>query len=155
MNMQTIKVTPVKKSLRVNVSRARAFEVFTARFDAWWPKSHHIGKAALKEAVIEPCRGGRWYEKGDDGSECDWGKVLLWEPPARLILSWQINGNFERDETLQSEVEVRFIADGDNATRVELEHRIESHDAETMRAAVDSPGGWSAILEAYAHAASA
>jgi len=154
MNAPMIKVTPVRKMLRVNVPQARAFAVFTARFDSWWPKSHHIGKAAIKEAIIEPMSGGRWYEKGEDGSECNWGRVLAWEPPSRVILSWHINSKFEADENLLSEVEVRFVADGPDATRVELEHRIESTDAEAMRAAVDSPNGWSAILQAYAQAAS-
>jgi uncharacterized protein YndB with AHSA1/START domain len=154
MSMQMLKVAPVKKTVLVKASPERAFAVFTARFDAWWPKSHHIGKAPMKEAVIEPRSGGRWYEKGDDGSECNWGKVLAWEPPSRLILSWHINGKFEFDESVKSEVEVRFIAEGPNATRVELEHRIESHDADVMRAGVDAPNGWTAILEAYGKAAS-
>jgi uncharacterized protein YndB with AHSA1/START domain len=144
-----IRVASVKKSIRVHATQARAFEVFTARFDAWWPKAHHIGQAAMKEAVIEPRQGGRWYEKGEDGSECDWGKVLAWEPPQRVVLSWQINSKFAIDQSVASEVEVRFIAEGDGMTRVELEHRIEAPDGEAMRAAVDSPGGWSGLLEAY------
>src|SRR5580704_9491637 len=116
MNAPMIKVAPVRKMLRVNVPQARAFAVFTARFDSWWPKSHHIGKAAIKEAIIEPMSGGRWYEKGEDGSECNWGRVLAWDPPSRVILSWNINSKFEADENLLSEVEVRFIADGPDAT---------------------------------------
>lgn len=144
-----IRVAPVKKSIRVNATQARAFEVFTARFDAWWPKGHHIGQAAMKEAVIEPRQGGRWYEKGEDGSECDWGKVLAWEPPQRVVLSWHINSKFQTDKTVASEVEVRFIAEGGGVTLVELEHRIEAPDGEAMRAAVDSPGGWSGLLESY------
>ena len=155
MNVQMLRVAPVKKTLLVKATPERAFAVFTARFDAWWPKSHHIGKAPMMEAVIEPGSGGRWYEKGEDGSECNWGKVLAWEPPSRLILSWHINGKFEFDESVKSEVEVRFIAEGTNATRVELEHRIESHDADVMRAAVDAPNGWTALLEAYGKAVSA
>jgi uncharacterized protein YndB with AHSA1/START domain len=155
MNMQLIKVAPVKKSVRVNASREHAFDVFAMRFDAWWPRSHHIGKPALKEAVIEPRAGGRWYEKGEDGSECNWGRVLVWEPPTRLMLSWHINSKFQSDETIASEVEVRFIAEGENATLVELEHRIEAPDAEALRTGVDSPGGWSSLLEAFAATASA
>lgn len=155
MSVQTmIRVAPVKKTIRVNASQARAFEVFTARFDAWWPKGHHIGQAAMKEAVIEPRQGGRWYEKGEDGAECDWGRVLAWEPPQRVVLSWHINSKFVIDESVVSEVEVRFIAEEGGITRVELEHRIEAEDGEAMRAAVDSPGGWSGLLEAYRAAAS-
>jgi uncharacterized protein YndB with AHSA1/START domain len=155
MTVQMLKVAPVKKALLVKATPERAFEVFTSRFDAWWPKTHHIGKAPMKEAVIEPHDGGRWYEKGEDGSECNWGKVLAWEPPSRLILSWHINGKFELDERVMSEVEVRFIAEGAGVTRVELEHRIEAADAEIMRASVDSPNGWTALLEAYGKIASA
>jgi len=149
MNMPRIKAAPVKKTLRVNATSNHAFEVFTARFDAWWPKSHHIGKADIKEAVIEPRAGGRWYETGVDGSECEWGRVLVWEPPHRLVLSWRINAKFVIDETVASEVEVRFVDEGAGVTRVDFEHRIEAEDAETMRGMVDAPNGWTAILEQF------
>ena len=150
MSTRTISAAPVKKTIRVEAPRAHAFDVFTAGFGTWWPKTHHIGKAEMKEAVIELRAGGRWYEKGVDGSECTWGKVLAWEPPDRLVLSWHLNGKFELDEGVDSQVEIRFIADGANATRVELEHRIEAADAETIRTAVDSPNGWSVLLDAFA-----
>jgi uncharacterized protein YndB with AHSA1/START domain len=145
-----ISAAPVKKSIRVNAPQSRAFDVFAARFDSWWPRDHHIGKAAMKQAIIEPHSGGRWYEKDEDGSECDWGRVLVWDPPSRLVLSWGINSKFVPDETVDSEVEVRFIADGDAATRVELEHRILAADAQALREAVDSPRGWGGLLEIYA-----
>ncbi len=153
MSLHRIKAAPVKKSVRVNAPQAHAFDVFTRRFNAWWPKSHHIGKAAMKEAVIEPRLGGRWYEKDEDGSECEWGRVLAWEPPQRLMLSWHINSKFVTDESVASEVEVRFVAESADVTRVELEHRIEAPDAEALRAGVDSPGGWSSLLELFAAAA--
>lgn len=153
MSARVIKAAPVCKRIRVHADAARAFEVFTTRFDGWWPKTHHIGKAEMKRAVIEPCAGGRWYEVGVDGRECHWGSVLVWEPPTRLVLSWHINSKFEVDEGLQSEVEVRFIAESATVTRVELEHRIESEDAEAIRAQVDAPNGWSRILELYQQAA--
>lgn len=149
MSRHKIRVTPVKKTLQVNAPQAHAFEVFTLRFDAWWPKSHHIGKASMKESVIEPRAGGRWFEKDEDGSECDWGRVLAWEPPQRLVLSWQINSKFVRDETVNSEVEVRFIAESAERTRVEFEHRIEAYDSEAIRSTVDSPNGWNSLLESY------
>ena len=149
MSARTIRVAPVRKSMRVNASQARAFEVFASRLDAWWPKSHHIGKAEMKEAVLEPRAGGRWYEKGVDGSECTWGSVLVWDPPSRLVLSWKINAKFEFDESVASEVDVRFVAESANVTRVELEHRIEALDGEAMRASVDAPAGWTALLELY------
>jgi uncharacterized protein YndB with AHSA1/START domain len=150
-----VKITPapVRKSLVVNAPQARAFDVFTARFGTWWPKTHHIAAAEMKNAIMEPRAGGRWYEKGVDGSECDWGKVLVWEPPSRVVLSWHLNSQFKVDKAVESEVEVRFIPEGANSTRVELEHRITATDAEGIRAAVDAPNGWSGLLALYAEAA--
>jgi uncharacterized protein YndB with AHSA1/START domain len=148
--MTVLRVAPVRKRIVVNASQTRAFDVFANRFDAWWPRDHHIGPSSMKQAVIEPRTGGRWYEKGDDGAECDWGKVLAWEPPARLVLSWTINGKFQVDDSVESEVEIRFIAESANKTRVELEHRIAAADAEALRDVVDSPRGWAGLLEIYA-----
>ena len=153
--MTFIRVAPVRKSITVNAPQAHAFDVFAKRFDAWWPRDHHIGKAAMTNAVIEPRAGGRWYEKGQDGSECDWGRVLAWEPPHRLVLSWRINGKFQVDDTVESEVEVRFFAESERKTRVELEHRIGAADAPAIRDAVDSPRGWGGLLEIYAEQAAA
>jgi uncharacterized protein YndB with AHSA1/START domain len=152
---QKIKAAPVRKILRVEVSQARAFEVFTAGFGRWWPKSHHIAKVEMKTAIIEPRAGGRWYEIGEDGSQCEWGRVLAWEPPNRVMVSWFLNGKFQFDSDVESEVDVRFFAEGTNATRVELEHRIVAADAEEIRAGVDSQGGWSGLLELFAREAAA
>ena len=148
-----VKITPapVRKSILVNASQTRAFEVFTARFNSWWPRTHHIGAAEMKEAIVEPRAGGRWYEKSVDGSECDWGKVLVWEPPSRIVLSWKINSKFQYEGALDSEVEVRFTPEA-SGTRVDLEHRITAADAEEIRASVDSPRGWGLVLEQYAQA---
>ncbi|MDE2183876.1 MAG: SRPBCC family protein [Alphaproteobacteria bacterium] len=141
---------PVRKSIRVKAPRAKAFDVFTARFDTWWPRGHHIGAAEMQEAVIEPRQGGRWYEKGIDGSICQWGEVLVWQPPSRVVLSWRLNSQFKLDEEVNSEVEVRFIADGPDATLVELEHRITAVDAQAIVESVGSPQGWSGLLALYA-----
>ncbi|HSD74453.1 MAG TPA: SRPBCC family protein, partial [Steroidobacteraceae bacterium] len=132
---------------------ARAFEVFTAGFARWWPRSHSISSVPQKEAVIEPRVGGRWFERGEDGSECDWGKVLVWEPPARVVLGWQLNADFKFDPNVTTEVEVRFIAEGANLTRVELEHRhLErfGDQGEILRQKVGSPEGWGKLLQAFA-----
>ncbi|HEY4125623.1 MAG TPA: SRPBCC family protein [Rhizomicrobium sp.] len=150
-----LKVAPVRKSLQVSASQAHAFEVFTAGFGRWWPNTHHTSAIEMKDAIIEPHLGGRWYEVGEDGSQCDWGKVLAWEPPARLVLSWHLNGKFQYDTDVESEVEVHFIAENANVTRVELEHRIVAPDAEIIRAGVDSTGGWSLLLEMFAKEAAA
>jgi hypothetical protein len=157
LSPRTVRIAPVRKTVRVNADAARAFEVFTAGFTRWWPRSHHISPVAMQEAIIEPRVGGRWYERGEDGSECEWGKVLVWEPPARVVLGWQINNNFKYDPVSMSEVEIRFIAESPGITVVELEHRdIEKlgTGAEEFRVKVDAPNGWTAILTAYAaHAA--
>jgi uncharacterized protein YndB with AHSA1/START domain len=148
---QTITIAPVRKSLRVNAGQAHAFEVFTSGLGRWWPGKASIGKPPRKTSILETRLGGRWYEVSEDGSEANVGKVLVWEPPHRLVVSWDINSNWKPDTTVSSEVEVRFVADGPKATIVELEHRkFEQMGAEagaSMRRDVD--GGWPAILEAF------
>jgi len=146
-------LTSVRKELTIKVSQARAFRTFTELMDQWWPRSHHIGKAELKKAVLEPRQGGRWYEIGVDGSECNWGRVLVWDPPARLILAWQINADWQYDPNLVTEVEVNFAEQGPNLTRFTLEHRdIEKFGvkAQEMWKAFDSDGGWTGLLNAFA-----
>lgn len=148
---RTVSIAPVRKSLELSASPARAFEVFTAGMSRWWPPTHTILKSPFKESVIEPRTGGRWYHVGQDGSECETGIVRVWDPPARLVLVWRLNAKWEYDPGLDTEVEVRFTADG-AGTKIEFEHRyIErmGEGAETARAAVDGPGGWSAILEEF------
>jgi uncharacterized protein YndB with AHSA1/START domain len=155
---RVVSVAPVRKTVRVNADVARAFDVFTAGFARWWPRSHHIGAVAMTEAFIEPRVGGRWYERGEDGSECEWGKVLAWEPPARIVLAWQINNNFKYDPTAMSEVEIRFVAESAGITVVELEHRnIErlGTGADEFRTKVDAPNGWTLIMQTYAAAVAA
>jgi uncharacterized protein YndB with AHSA1/START domain len=149
--MQNLSVT---KSVTVRAPRTRAFAVFTEKFVTWWPASHHIGAAELADAIIEPEVGGRWYERGVDGSECDWGRVLAYDPPDRIVLSWHLQGDwtYDPDPEKASEVEVRFVEDEPGTTRVELAHRhIERHAVpEDVYSGVDAPGGWSGILESYA-----
>jgi uncharacterized protein YndB with AHSA1/START domain len=148
---QTITIAPVRKSVRVNAGQAHAFEVFTSGLGRWWPGQASIGKPPRKTSILETRPGGRWYEVSEDGSEANVGKVLVWEPPHRLVVSWDINSNWKPDASVSSEVEVRFVADGPKATIVELEHRkFEQMGAEagaSMRRDVD--GGWPAILEAF------
>ena len=149
---RTIEIAPVRKSVTVDGTPAEAFDVFTAGIDRWWPKSHHIGAAPIVASVIEPRVGGRWYELGEDGSHCEWGKVLAWEPPRRVLLAWQINGEWKYDAALVTELEVRFFSKG-SGTLVELEHRHLERmgaSAEVARSAIDSPGGWSGLLNAFA-----
>jgi hypothetical protein len=153
-----ITVAPVRKSVVVNATQQKAFDVFTSNMTRWWPATHTILKAPLKTTVLEPRKGGRWYQIGEDNSECGIGHVLAWEPPARALLAWRINADWQYDPDLTTEVEVRFIAEGENRTRVELEHRhLErmGEKGEAARASVDSPGGWGSILESFKQTAEA
>jgi uncharacterized protein YndB with AHSA1/START domain len=144
-------------TITIGVSIERAFSVFTERFDTWWPREFHIGRAEMAEAILEPRGGGRWYERGVDGSECDWGHVEAWEPPARLVVTWQINGEwqYDPDPLHASEVEVRFIAEGPERTRVELEHRLLDRlvHGQALRDGIGQGGGWTSNLERFAKAA--
>jgi len=146
---------PVRKSVTVDASVERAFEVFTADFDSWWPRSHHIGTSPMKKAIIEGRAGGRAYSEQEDGTDCPWGEVLVWEPPVRFVLAWKINPDwtYQPDVAKSSEVEVRFTAEADGRTRVDLEHRyFARHGAggDTMRAGVSGEGGWFTLLDIYA-----
>jgi uncharacterized protein YndB with AHSA1/START domain len=147
-----ITIAPVRKQLLVRASQARAFAVFTEDMSRWWPATHSILKSPLKQCIVEPRVGGRWYTVGEDGSSCQTGYVIAWQPPHGLVLAWQINASWQFDPDLVTEVVVRFIAESAQTTRVELEHRhLErmGDKAETARNAVDSPGGWPAILECF------
>lgn len=144
---------PIVKSIRVAAPIEIAFDVFAQNMSSWWDlEHHHIGPVKAVEAVVEPRAGGRWYEKGEDGSECDWGRVLAYEPPTRLLLTWQISAVWAFEPELHTEVEVTFERDGDGATRVTLEHRgLEQYGpAEaTIRKILESPAGWPSTLEAF------
>lgn len=153
MNRQ-ISIAPVRKSILVHASPEKAFEVFTARLDRWWPKKAGIGTAPVRESILEPVVGGRWYTRCEDGSEAVVGHVLVWQPPERLVVSWEVSAEWKPDPrpAFSSEVEVRFIADSASRTRVELEHRnferMGAAAGEKMRQDVD--GGWPGMLELFA-----
>jgi uncharacterized protein YndB with AHSA1/START domain len=150
-----IRPAPVRKSIHVAAPPERAFDVFANGIGRWWPKTHKISQAELDRPVLEPHSGGRWYELGVDGSECDVGKVAVWEPPSRLVLIWQLTAEFKFDPDLVTEVEVQFTPDG-SGTRVDLEHRnLErlGDTAEILRERIDSPNGWGALLTLFAEEA--
>jgi uncharacterized protein YndB with AHSA1/START domain len=147
---------PVRKSITVQANVEDAFRVFTAEFDSWWPKTHHIGSAPMKKAIIEGRAGGRCYSEQTDGVECPWGLILEWDPPNRFVMAWQINGQwqYEPDLSKSSEVEVRFTPEPDGSTRVDLEHRyfhrLGGDGGTKMRTGVDSPTGWDSLLNLFA-----
>lgn len=147
----------VRKVVSVQAPPETAWKVFTEKMGTWWPlASYKIGAASAVDAVIEPRVGGRWYERGDDGSTCDWGRVLAWEPHTRLVLTWDITAEWKFDPDLNTEIEVRFVPDGKNGTRVELEHRrLDRYGArrDEMRAIFDTQGDWGRLLAMFARAA--
>jgi uncharacterized protein YndB with AHSA1/START domain len=148
--------TAVRRSITVAAPIERAFSVFTAGFDRWWPRSHHLVEdVEMKEAVLELAPGGRWYERNADGSECDWGQVLAYEPPSRLLLAWQITTDFkpEPDPARASHIEVTFTAETPERTRVDLVHSgFERHALAGGEEIIGGEGGWTSILAGYATA---
>ena len=146
--------TSVRNSIVVEAPIERAFSVFTEGIGSWWDPEHHILDGQLAEMVFEPRVGGHVYDRGVDGSECRWARVLAYEPPDRTVISWDINTQWqlETDHERTSEVEVRFISEGPQRTRVELEHRnLDRHGDgwEQIRDAVGSPEGWPDGLKAF------
>jgi uncharacterized protein YndB with AHSA1/START domain len=145
----------IHKEIFVNASQAHAFKVFAEQFSTWWPASHHIGASELDRVIIEPQPGGRWYERGTDGVETMWGKVLAYEPPSRLLLTWQISEQWSYDQALVTEVAVTF-ASQNGGTLVTLEHRnLDRYGAvaEAHKAGLDGEGGWGALMQMFATAA--
>ena len=144
--------TMVRREIVVQAPRARAFEIFID-MTAWWPlATHTLGKAPARASIIEPKAGGRWYGVDADGDEHGIGRVLAYEPPSRLLLSWEVSHDFAPDPSIQTEVEVTFSEDSPTSTRVVLEHRgLEAYAERTeeMRATFDSEGGWGFLLGLY------
>jgi uncharacterized protein YndB with AHSA1/START domain len=147
----------VSKVMTVRAPQEVAWRVFTEQMGTWWPLAmYKIGKVNAVDIVIEPRVGGRWYERGVDGSTCDWGSVLVWEMPSRLVLSWDINADWQYDPALKTEIEIRFIPESEALTRVELEHRrLDRYGARRaeMREIFDKTGDWSRLLASFASTA--
>jgi uncharacterized protein YndB with AHSA1/START domain len=148
-------IDPIRRETVVPASQQRAFETFTARITDWWPSRHHIGSADIEQVIIEPRAGGRWYTRHVDGTETSTGVVVAWEPPERLVVTWQISADWKFDPSLVTTVEVRFEDEGPDRTRVRLEHRdLDRYgpDAERMHETFDGPGAWEGTLAAFAGA---
>lgn len=145
-----IKIAPIVKSIRVKASPERSFEVFTTNLIRWWPPTYTIGLSPMKEVIVEPRVGGRWFEMGEDGSQCQWGDVLAWNPPDRLLLAWRISMQWQFDPALLTEVEVTFQDVGGGETEVRIVHsKFENYGADAEQAA-QVFDGWSTTLERYA-----
>ena len=153
VEVQRIAPAPIRRSLRVKARKEKAFDTFVTGMGSWWMKSHSLLQSPQKDVLIEPQPGGRWYEVGEDGSEQDWGKVIGWERPDRILLAWQLNAEWVYDPEFETTVEVRFTADGDD-TIVEFEHRDLDRfgaKAEAVRGDYDTgmDGGWRELLARY------
>lgn len=155
----TSTVDPIVRTLTVAAPPERAFDVFTAGMARWWKADYHLGEQPLVDVVVEPRAGGRWFERDAAGTECEWGHVIAWEPPGRVVLAWQVGADWVFDASLVTEIEVRFTPetgpDGSAATRVDFEHRgLEAYGdrAAEMRASLGASDGWTGLLDGFATA---
>ena len=145
----------VHKQIVVGAPIARAFTIFTERFGDFKPPEHNLLATPIAKTVFEPRVGGHIYDRAEDGSECHWARILVYEPPDRVVFSWDISPQWqiETDPEFTSEVEVRFVAESTNSTRVELEHRhLERHGPgwQAVVDGVDGDEGWPLYLARYA-----
>ena len=143
-------IAPVTCSVDVKVSRSRAFELFAQNMGEWWPRGRTPSGKPHAELIIEPRTNGRWFERDEDGEETQWGKVLAWEPPGRLLLGWQLDHKLRFDAALLMEVEIRFEELTAGATRVSLEHRgLEQLGVEARMFAEKVRSGWPERLKDF------
>jgi uncharacterized protein YndB with AHSA1/START domain len=148
-------VTQVRHQVVVNAPLDKAFRVFTERFGDFKPREHNLLASPIAETVFEPRVGGHIYDRAEDGSECRWARILAYDPPHRVVLSWDIGPQWqvETDPDLTSEVEVRFVPEGETRTRVELEHRHIDRHGPGWQSVADGVGhdqGWPLYLARYA-----
>jgi uncharacterized protein YndB with AHSA1/START domain len=146
--------TSIQTEVVVEAPQERAFRVFTEQFDQIKPREHNMLSVDIAESVFEPRAGGRVYDRGVDGSECQWARVLAYDPPHRIVFTWDISPywQIEADLSRASEVEVRFIEESSERTRVELEHRhLDRHGEgwEGLREGVAGDQGWPLYLQRY------
>jgi uncharacterized protein YndB with AHSA1/START domain len=145
----------IRRQIVVNAPIDKAFIVFTERFGDFKPPEHNMLRVPIAETVFEPKVGGHIFDRGTDGSECRWARILAYEPPIRVVFSWDIGPTWQvvSDPDLASEVEVNFTAETPDRTRVELEHRhLDRHGPgwESVRDGVDNDQGWPLYLDRYA-----
>lgn len=152
--IKEVQQTSVHVQIVVEAPIERAFRVFTEEFDRIKPREHNLLRVEIAETVFEPRVGGHVYDRGVDGSECRWARVLAYEPPHRVVISWDISPQWQIETRLErtSEVEIRFIAESPERTRVELEHRnLDRHGEgwEEERTVVRSDGGWPLYMQRF------
>jgi uncharacterized protein YndB with AHSA1/START domain len=147
-------MTSVQRQIVVNAPIVEAFKVFTERFGDFKPREHNLLQAPIAETVFEPRVGGNIYDRAVDGSQCRWARILAFDPPNRVVFSWDISPHWqiETNPNLTSEVEVRFFSETSERTRVELEHRnLDRHGVgwESVREGLDNEAGWPLYLQRY------
>lgn len=147
-------VAPIVRRVAVKAVPARAFELFTGHMARWWPGGRTVGQKPFVDIVVEPHQGGRWFERDADGHETQWGSVLAWEPPGRLLLAWQLTARFTYDPAFMTEVELTFAPAAGGGTLVTLEHRLlERYGADAERIAGLLGDGWPQHLANFAQLA--
>jgi hypothetical protein len=130
--------------------QAKAFEILTQQMGRWWPTSFSINGSPIKAVVLEPTAGGRWYEEGEDGSQVEWGKVVAFEAPGRVVLNWKVGASYSFDPDLDTELELTIVPTGSGASRLELAHRdLENYGeaAATMQETMTS--GWAHVVDSF------
>lgn len=143
-------IAPIIQSVTIAVPPQRAFDLFTRRMGDWWMASHHIAEKPFVAIEIEPREGGRWFERDAEGGECPWGKVLAWDPPKRVLLAWQLKGDFSYDPDFVTELEIVFVPDG-TGTRVTLTHKdLHKFGEGAARVVSGMTEGWAALLGCFA-----
>ena len=147
-------IAPIVQSVTVSLPPQRAFDIFATRMGGWWKPGMTIGAKPHVEIVVEPRAEGRWFERDADGTETDWGRVIVWDPPHRLLLGWQLDATFSYDPDLVTEVEISFEDLGNGSTRVTLEHRNLERFGPTAQKVAESLGsGWPGLMQLYANLA--
>ena len=142
-------IAPIRKTVTVAKPPQRVFDLFTGRMGDWWPKGMTVGAAPMVAVVIEPRAGGRWFERSADAVETNWGRVLEWDPPRRVLLAWQLDASFTYDPNFETELEMLFEPDGEG-TRVRLEHRhLERFGDSAAKLAENMGRGWSGIIDGF------
>jgi len=150
-------IQPIRQSVSVPLDPQRAFDLFAGDMTAWWPAEHHIGETPIKEIVVEPFVGGRWFTRHEGGEETSTGFVTAYDPPRGLTLTWQLGADWAYHDDLVTTIEVRFTPTDGGRTLVELEHRdLEAFgaDAAQMHETFDAPDAWGRTLSEYARVAS-
>lgn len=143
-------IAPIVQTVTVSVPPQRAFDLFTGRMGDWWMAEHHIAPNPFVAILIEPRTGGRWFERDAEGGECQWGKVLDWDPPRRVLLAWQLKSDFSYDPDFETELEIAFEA-VDGGTRVTLTHGdLHKFGAVAAQLAEGMSAGWGQLLAGYA-----